>query len=164
MRKLAILCLVVFLASAAAAQTKMSGSLTCAPSDPAHIIRVGDDPGHAYGVAQGSCTWTRPWEIAGEKATVGIGTQVQHIKGNTMKARGTFVDTMTNGDKVSYSFEFTTVNSASGARVEGHKWEIAGGSGKFRGIKGSGTCTATPQGTDGTFNYECVGQYSLPRS
>lgn len=164
MRKLATLCLVVFLAGAAAAQTKMSGSLTCAPSDPAHIIRVGDKPGHAYGLAQGSCEWTSPWEIAGEKATIGIGTQIQHIQGNTTRVWGTFVDTLTNGDKVSYSFQFALVQTPAGPRVDGHKWEIVGGTGKASGITGQGACTATPVGTDGTFNYKCNGQYTLPKS
>lgn len=165
MTKFAVtLSLIVFFASVAAAQTKIKATALCAPANPFYLIRVGDDPGHAYGLTQGTCEWTTPWEIAGVKNTVGVGTQIQHIKGDTLRAHGTFVDTMTNGDKVSINFEFTLVTTSAGARIEGHKWEFVGGTGKLVGIKGQGTCDAKPVGTDGTFNYECEGQYTLPKS
>jgi hypothetical protein len=155
--------LLLSVTASAVAQTPMAGVSLCAPAKPDYLIRVGDDPGHAYGLAQGSCTWTKPWEIAGLKNTVGVGTQIIEVNGDTSKVRGTFVDTMNNGDRAYYSFELTLVAKAGGAQVMGHKWQLTGGSGKLQGVKGQGTCTAAPVGTDGSFNYDCRGDYTLPK-
>ncbi|MGH9366236.1 MAG: hypothetical protein ACRD3M_01010 [Thermoanaerobaculia bacterium] len=139
----------------------MSGLTLCAPAKPEYLIRVGDNPGHAYGLAQGTCTWTKPWQIAGLKNTQGVGTQIQEITGDTTKGRGTFVDTMENGDKAFYNFEFTLL--AKGPQVMDHKWELLGGTGKLQGVKGKGTCTATPAGSDGSWSYDCRGEHTLPK-
>lgn len=155
--------LLVFVTSVAGAQTQMSGAALCAPANPTYLIRVGDNPGHAYGLAQGTCTWTKPWEIAGLKNTQGVGTQTQEITGDTTKVRGTFVDTMTNGDKAFYNFEFTLVTKMDGPHVMNHKWELLGGTGKLQGVKGQGTCTATPAGSDGSTNYECRGEHTFSK-
>jgi hypothetical protein len=155
--------LLLFVTSSAVAQTSMSGVTLCAPANPAYLIRAGDHPGHAYGLAQGTCTWTKPWEIAGLKSTQGIGTQLQEITGDTTKVRGTFVDTVTNGDRAFYNFELTLVTKADGPKVMNHKWDLVGGTGKLQGVKGQGTCTATPAGSDGSFNYDCRGEYTLPK-
>jgi len=162
-RTLLLVGLLLFIVSSAGAQTPMSGVALCAPANPAYLIRVGDNPGHAYGLAQGTCTWTKPWEIAGLKNTQGVGTQIQEITGDTTKIRGTFVDTMTNGDKAFYSFEFAIVAKTDGPQVMNHKWELLGGTGKLQGVKGHGTCTAAPAGSDGSFNYECRGENTLPK-
>jgi hypothetical protein len=155
--------LLLFVSLSAAAQTPMSGVALCAPAKPEYLIRVGDHPGHSYGLAQGTCTWTKPWEIAGLKNTQGVGTQVLETNGDTTKVHGTFVDTMENGDKAFYSFEFTLTTRAGGAQVAGHKWELTGGTGKIQGVKAKGTCTATPVGSDGSFNYDCRGEYNPAR-
>jgi hypothetical protein len=158
-----LVCLILLVASSALAQTPMAGVTLCGPAKPEYVIRAGDNPGHSYGLAQGSCTWTKPWEVAGLKSTVGIGTQIIETNGDTSKVRGTFVDTMTNGDRVFYSFDFTLVAKPGGGQVSGHKWQMTGGSGKFQGVKGQGTCTAAPVGTDGSFRYDCRGDYTLPK-
>ena len=155
--------LCLFVPALAGAQTKISGVALCAPPNPAHQLTVGDKPGHAYGVAQGTCTWTQPWEIAGVKNTQGIGTQIQEIMGDTMKVRGTFVDSMANGDKASYNFEFTLATKTDGPHAINHKWELVGGTGKLAGVKGKGTCIGTPAGSDGSLNYACEGEYTLPK-
>ena len=104
----------------------MSGTTLCAPSNPSYQLAVGDHPGHAYGLAQGKCTWTKPWEIAGIKNTEGVGTQYQEVTGETTKVHGIFVDTMANGDKAFYSFQFALVTRKSGPEVMNHKWELVG--------------------------------------
>lgn len=156
--------LVVSVASVAGAQTKISGVAVCAPVNPTYMIRVGDVPGHAYGLAQGTCKWTTPWEIAGVKNVAGVGTQIEEINGDSRKVWGTFVDTMANDDRAHYRVEMTVVTRADGAYVMNHKWELVGGTGKLRGIKGSGTCKGTPAGSDGSTRYDCEGQYTLPKS
>jgi hypothetical protein len=155
--------LLLFVTSSTVAQTPMSASALCAPANPAYLIRVGDNPGHAYGLAQGTCTWTKAWEIAGLKNTQGVGTQLQEITGDTTKVRGTFVDNMANGDKAFYSFEFTLLTKADGPQVMDHKWELLGGTGKLHGVKGRGTCTAAPVGSSGSFSYDCRGEHTLPK-
>ena len=165
MRKLLYVAVSVALtASVAGAQTKISGVIHCAPANPSYMIRVGDDPGHSYGLAQATCKWTSPWEIAGVKSTAGVGTEIREINGDTMKVRGTLVDTMANGDKGFYNFEFTMVTMMHGTHVMDHKWELVGGTGKLHGVNGQGTCKGTAAGMDGSVNYECEGQYTLPKS
>jgi hypothetical protein len=153
----------LFAASFAGGQTPMAGVALCARANPEYLIRAGDDPGHSYGVAQGVCTWTTPWEIAGLKNTQGVGTHVEETNGDTTKARGTFVDTLSNGDKAYYAYEFTAVAGAGGPQIQGHKWELVGGTGKLVGVKASGTCTARAEGADGSMRYDCKGQYTMPK-
>lgn len=155
--------LLLFVTSSAVAQTPMSAVGICAPANPSYLIRVGDHPGHAYGLAQGTCTWSEPWEIAGLKNTQGVGTQLQEVTGNTTKIRGTFVDDMANGDKAFYSFEFTLLTTAAVPQVKDHKWELLGGTGKLQGVKGRGTCTAAAVGSTGDFRYECRGEHTLAK-
>jgi hypothetical protein len=162
-RNCLLVALLLFVSFSALAQTPMSGALLCAPANPTYLIRVGDTPGHSYGLAQGTCTWTRPWEIAGLKSTIGVGTQITETNGDTTKIRGTFVDTFTNGDKAYYNFDFTLLAKAGGAQVTNHTWQLVGGTGKLQGAKGQGTCTAVAAGTDGSFNYDCRGDYTLPK-
>jgi hypothetical protein len=154
---------ILLAATVAQAQTPLSGVALCSPAKPDYLIRVGDNPGHSYGLAQATCRWTTPWEIAGLKNTQGMGTQVSETNGDTTKVRGTFVDTMSNGDRAFYSFEFTLATQTGGPQVQGHKWELLGGTGKLVGVKGHGTCAAKPEGTDGSFSYDCRGEYALPR-
>ena len=43
-----------------------------------------------------------------------------------------------------------------------NKWQATGGTGKFKGINGSGTCTGTGN-ADGSTTWTCTGTYSLPK-
>jgi hypothetical protein len=163
MRKSWLLLGVLLLAaSVASAQMKMIGTTLCAPVHSSYQVAIGDHPGHAWGLAQGKCTWTKPWEIAGVKNTEGTGTQKQDINGDTMKVHGIFVDTMANGDKAFYNFQFTGVSKNDGMHVTDHKWELTGGTGKLKGVKGHGTCNATPV-AGGSTNYVCEGEYTLAK-
>ena len=155
--------LLLFATSFAGAQEKISGVVHCLPLNPSYQIPVGDHEGHTYGLAQGTCTWTKPWEIAGVKNTQGVGTQKQETTGNTTKVRGVYVDTMANGDKAFYNFGFSLVTKKDGQHVMNHKWELVGGTGKLKGVKGKGTCTAKPSGSDGSFDYDCQGEYTLAK-
>ncbi len=51
------------LASASAAQTKTSGTISCTKPDPAYSIDAGDRAGHALGLMKSACTWTNPMQI-----------------------------------------------------------------------------------------------------
>ena len=165
MRKICLLASVVFLATTlVTAQNKISGTALCAPANPAYKLDVGDHPGHAFGLTQGKCKWTKPWEIAGAKNTEGVGTEYQDIAGDTAKVHGTYVDNMANGDKAFYNVQYTVVTKKDGPHVMNHKWELAGGTGKLKGVKGQGSCNAKPVGSDGSLSFECTGEYTLPKS
>jgi hypothetical protein len=146
-------------ALAAAQGTKMSGTVVCDPASVQHVLPVEGQPDHSYGVSQVKCTWTKPWQIAGVASKEGVGTGIDDIRENKSQSSGTYVDTMANGDKAYYKYEFnTTMKDAKPVTIANHKWELVGGTGKMKAVKGKGTCNVTPQ-ADGKIVYECLGEY-----
>jgi hypothetical protein len=144
---------------AAAQSTKMSGTTVCSPATAQHVLPVEGQPGHSYAVSQVKCTWTKPWQIGGVASKEGVGTGVDDIRENRSQASGTYVDTMANGDKAYYKYEFSaTMKDGKPETISGHKWELLGGTGKMKAVKGKGTCNVTPQ-DDGAVVYECQGEY-----
>ncbi len=160
MRKYAFALMVLFLAPAlAGAQgTKMSGTAVCDPPSVQHVLPVEGRPHHSYAVNQVKCTWTRPWQIGGVANKAGVGTGVVEDHGTWSHSSGTYVDTMANGDVVYYQYEFKTTVKEGKSQISGHKWELVGGTGKLKGVKGKGSCNATTQ-EDGKVVYECQGEY-----
>jgi len=160
MRKSGLLLAVGFLLPAGVgAQTRMTGTTVCNPPSAEHVVPVDGQPAHAYGVSQVKCTWIKPWQIGGVAAKDGVGTGIANIKENQSQSSGTYVDTMANGDKGYYKYEFTaTLKDNKPEKIMGHKWELVGGTGKLAAVKGKGTCNATPQ-ADGKVVYECQGEY-----
>jgi hypothetical protein len=145
-------------ALAAAQGAKISGTVECSPPSPQHVLPVDGQPDHSYGVSQVKCTWTKPWQIGGVASKDGVGTGVDDIRGNKSQASGTYVDTMANGDKAYYKYEFSaTLKDGKPEKIANHKWELMGGTGKMAALKGKGTCNATPQ-ADGRVVYECQGE------
>src|SRR5215469_4211868 len=71
-----------------------------------HAIDVGDKPGHAYAIDQINCTAIKG-EIGGVKMKSGTGTEFLDIKGDKTTGHGEFVESMENGDKNYYKYEFT---------------------------------------------------------
>ena len=105
-----LLAVAVLVPSVAAAQgTKISGSLLCNPPNPTHALPVAGQPDHAYVVSQVQCTWTKPWQIGGVAAKDGVGTGTDAVSGNASQSSGTYVDTMANGDKAYYKYEFKAI-------------------------------------------------------
>lgn len=138
--------------------TKISGTVVCNPPSPQHVLPVEGRPGHAYGVSQVKCTWTKPWQIQGVASKEGVGTGVDDVSENRSQASGTYADTMANGDLVYYKYQFNaTLKDGKPEKIEGHRWEIVGGTGKMKTLKGKGTCNATVQ-ADGKVVYECQGE------
>ncbi len=144
---------------ATAEGAKISGSLVCSPPSALHALPVEGQPDHAYSVSQVKCTWTKPWQIGGVAAKDGVGTGTDVVSGNTSQSSGTYVDTMANGDKAYYKYEFNTITKdGKPEKISNHKWELIGGTGKMNAVKGKGTCNVTVQ-ADGKINYECQGEY-----
>jgi hypothetical protein len=162
MRMVNVLVVVTLAASAAAGQTKFSGSIHCGggPGGESHSIEVGDHPGHVYMIDKGTCTYTTPAEIAGVKVKDHTGVSFTEIDGKNVRYHGSNVGRMENGDK------FFSRNQGSVATNGpfGGTWNFTGGTGKLKGLKGKGTykCTFEGDPATGGSNCEVQGEYSLP--
>ncbi len=160
-RFLVMILMVFMLASSGQAQTKMSGSGTCGKPDVEHSIPVPDSPGQTYAISQSKCTWTKPWEIEGQKTAGGVTTMFAHTSGNSTRQSEVYVDTLANGDKVFYRYDATTPLKNNVPQPNKGKWTVTSATGKLKGLKGSGTCSVTPA-ADGSAQFECEGEYTLP--
>jgi hypothetical protein len=160
MRKLLLcLCAVLLIAAAASAQNKVDSQLKCDKPSPQHNIDVGDKPNHAYSIAHFSCTYSKG-EIGGVKDKDGVGVQFDEVTADASRFHGYFLEKMANGDSIHYSYE-GTANMKNGQFVSGNdKWTVIRGTGKFAGIKASGTCKGTGN-PDGGVAWTCDGTYTL---
>jgi hypothetical protein len=151
------------LPSPAFAQT--SGKVTtvwkCAPPNPVNAVPVGDAPDHAYIVQQGKCS-AASGEIAGVKQTGGVPTEFVDAMGTAAKGHGIFVETMSNGDKIVYAYEFTGTSKNKVFESGSNTFRATSGTGRFAGIKSSGTCQAKGS-QDGSTEFTCTGTYTLPK-
>jgi hypothetical protein len=162
MRRTGFVVLVVLsLAVTAGAQTKMSGKLQCAKSDPDYAIEVGDRPGHVMTARKAACTWTEGVEIAGLKAKTGQDVATGEVSGATLRDSGFHTATMDNGDKFTVRFTGTgTLNKDKSGSFEG-TWTIVSGTGKLKGVKGSGTFKGSGS-ADGSSDVQVEGEYTMP--
>jgi hypothetical protein len=143
----------------ASAQTKHTFSGKCAKADNPQSIPAGDQDGHVFMVQQGKCT-TDKGEIGGAKSKDGVYSEHNEVTGNHLKAWGLYAETYDSGDKIFYSYQGSSTTK-DGALVNGsNTWRITGGTGKMKGIKGTGGCKLTP-GEGGGLNYTCSGEYTL---
>lgn len=89
-------------------------------------------------------------------------TEFADATGDNVKGHGFFVETLSSGDKIHYTFNFTGV-SKDGKPVSGaNKWTAVGGTGKFKGATGSGACKGTGN-PDGSSNHDCTGNITVRR-
>jgi hypothetical protein len=155
-----LLAVALLLPAAAGAQgTKMSATFVCETPSVVHALPVEGHPDKAYSVSQVKCTATKPWQISGVAGKEGVGTGTAANTGNASQSSGTFVETMANGDKAYYRYEFSsTLKDGKPEKISNHKWELVGGTGKLSAVKGHGTCNAEVQ-ADGKVVYECQGEY-----
>lgn len=140
---------------------KLNTQWKCTAPNPVHALPVGDTADHAYVVQQGKCTATKG-EIAGVMDKDGASTEFAEVTGNNAKGHGVFVSTLANGDKITYDYTFTGVSSKNAFQSGSNKWTMTGGTGKFKGIKGSGTCSGKG-GSDGSAVFDCVGTYTIAK-
>ena len=162
MRKLVLsLCFLLVSASAAMAQGKVAVKWDCAKPAPAHNLEAGDQPGHVYSISQVRCAATSG-EIAGIKQKEGVGTEFHEITGTADRFHGVFVETLTNGEKITYTYEGTATIKAGLLEAASNKWSATSGTGSLKGIKASGTCKAAPK-PDGGALFDCSGDYSIAK-
>jgi hypothetical protein len=74
-----------------------------------------------------------------------------------MKNWGVYTVTLDDGDKI--FFDYQGVNSMKDGVLAGgsNRWQITGGTGKLKAIKGTGTCKLT--GNNDSLSYTCTGTY-----
>jgi hypothetical protein len=156
-----ILGLVCLCATGALAQGKVENAWACGKPAMANSIDVGDQPNHAYAIDQIKCTSTKG-EIEGVREKEGTGTEFAEVKGNRSSGHAVFVETMANGDTIYATYQPTITLKDGQMQSGSDKWQYTGGTGKFKGIKGSGTCKGTGS-ADGSSNWTCTGTYALPK-
>ena len=159
--KYRILCVCVLFAlvvAMASAQSKNSFSGKCGKPDVMHSIPAGDQPGHVFTLAQGKCS--SKGEVGGAMSKEGMFTENGDAAGNRVKTWGMFVETYDSGDKIFYNYQTTGTTKDGVFQTGTNKYQIAGGTGKMKGIKGSGTCKLTGA-ADGGLDYSCSGEYTL---
>jgi hypothetical protein len=155
-----IVCMsVVMVATLATAQNKVSGSAQCTKPDIQQKVDVPDHPGHTLSISQFKCTWTKPMEVAGVQNKDGVDSGVAEFHGISGMSHGYYVDSMANGDKAFVRWQGT--DSMKDGTSEG-KWSYAGGTGKFKGIKGGGTYKGK-YAQDGSVSFDVEGEYTLPK-
>lgn len=142
--------------SVAAAQSKIDTKWHCPKATTEHQLDVGDVPGHVYYIGQGTCDATSSDGDLKEKS--GTFTEFQDRWKATFNFHGYYNATTEDGDKVHYTYEGSA--STDITKPVANKWKIVGGTGKNKGIKGTGSC-AGKANSDGSFDYECTGTYSM---
>jgi hypothetical protein len=158
--KLKIFCvcaLFVFAVAMTPAQPKATTSGKCGKPDVQQSIPVGDKEGHVFMLASGKCV--TKGEVGGATSKEGAFSEHRDISGSHVRAWGVYVETYDSGDKIFYTYQ-ATGTMKDGAFSGGNKYQVTGGTGKMKGIKGSGTCKNTG-GADGGTDYACTGEYTL---
>jgi hypothetical protein len=143
----------------AQAQTTLNNAWKCSVVEPAAAVPVAGQADHAYSVYQVKCTATNG-QIAGVKEKEGTATEFAEVMGNTNKGHGIFVETLENGDMVTYDFTFSSTMNGKVAESASNAWKMVSGTGKAKGIKGSGTCKGKGN-PDASVSFECTGSYTI---
>lgn len=154
-----VVCLLVLGISLSAAQGKISSQWRCdgTPVDQ-HNIAVPDHEGHSYSIAQGKCT-AQKGSMGDAKEQEGTFTEFGDMNGNAVQNHGVFVDTLASGDKVFYQYHGTQAFKDGKMETGDNKWTLAGGTGKYKAVKGEGSCKGKAN-PDGSSIWDCVGSYS----
>jgi hypothetical protein len=157
MRKLLLVGLSLLVCvSAALAQSKIDTKWHCSKAATEYKLDVGDVPEHIYWIGQGSCAATSSDGDLKEKS--GQFTEFHDGWKASFNFHGYYNATMDDGDQVHYTYEGS--GSTDIAKPASNKWKIVSGTGKHKGIKGSGSC-AGKVNADGTADWTCTGTYSM---
>jgi len=155
-----VVCTVTLVMTAGAeAQTKFSGACNLGKPDPNYTVTVGDRPGHAMELVKLKCMWTKG-ELGGVALKEEDDTATIDVSGNTSRYRGYAVGTTVDGDKYFGPFEGTMIYDKNVLVKDTCTWKFSGGTGKLKGLKGNGTCTAKFDAT-GAEVLDVKGEYQL---
>jgi hypothetical protein len=156
MRKLLMACFIAYsllLVSTAAAQGKIDTKWHCPNVSANHELQVGDVPDHSYAILQGTCSAVSNSGLPEKSAEY---TEFVESWKESNKFFGRWNVTLQDGEKIFYSYEGAESTDSKKPVVD--HWKILSGTGKFKSIKGSGTCTGVLH-EDGSSDWGCVGEY-----
>jgi hypothetical protein len=151
-----VACVLLAFGSATMAQNKVDTKWHCPKESVSHKLDVGDIPDHSYVILQGTCNATSSGRGFAEKTATW--TEFREIWKASINFHGGQNTTMDNGDKVYYTYGGSA--STDITTPFSNKWKILSGTGKYKGIKGSGTCSGKNY-ADGSSDAECIGTYSM---
>jgi hypothetical protein len=158
MRKLLLVAFSLLVSvSVAMAQNKVDTKWHCPKATTEYKLDVGDVPDHLYWIGQGTCDATS--SSGGLKEKAGAFTEFHDAWKASFKFHGYFIATAEDGDKVHYTYEGSTPTDTT--KPMSNKWKIVGGTGKHKGIKGSGACSGKASADGSSFDWECTGTYSI---
>jgi hypothetical protein len=146
---------------AAQAQTPVKAAWTCSVVEPVAAVPVAGEANHAYSVYQVKCTATSG-EIAGVKEKSGTATEFAEVKGTSNKGHGIFVETLDNGDTITYDYTFSSTMNGKVATAASNSWKMVSGTGKAKGVKGAGACKGKGN-PDASLSMECTGTYTAAK-
>jgi hypothetical protein len=146
---------------AASAQTKISGKLACGKPEVNSSAEIPDAAGHMMMVSKASCTWPTSIDIGGAKTKTAIDVATAEVHGASGTQHGYSVAIMDNGDKATASYSGTLQLNKDGSGTFKGTWKYTSGTGKLKGIKGSGTYTGSAT-ADGSATGDVEGEYTLP--
>jgi hypothetical protein len=164
MKKIAIVVVALLtVATSVAAQGKVTGKLSCAKPDVNSMAEVGDAQGHMLMLQKTACTWPTPWDVGGSKSKSAVDVSTAEVHGLTGTSHGYNTTTLDNGDKVTVSYEGKIQMKQDQSGTGSGTWRFVSGTGKAKGIKGSGTYKATAA-ADGSGMVDVNGNYTIPAS
>jgi hypothetical protein len=111
-----------------------------------------------FSVAQGKCT--TKGETAGATSKSAEYSEHRDVTATRMKAWGVYIETYDSGDKIIYNYQLAVAVKDGAPGTGKGTYQIISGTGKLKGIKGSGTCMYSP-GADASVAYACTGDYTL---
>ena len=145
------------LAVIAGAQTKITGKLTCAKPS---VSQMGGDMGQMIMFQKSNCTWATPFTIDGSKPGPTVDVSIGDMSGSMGRNHGYSTSVMDNGDSTIVRYEGTTQMKKDRSGTVKGTWRYVRGTGKFRGISGSGTYKGETA-ADGGGSADISGHYSL---
>jgi len=145
------------LAAIAAAQTKITGKLTCAKPS---VSQTGGDGAQMIMFQKANCTWATPFTIDGSKPGPTVDVSIGDMTGSTARNHGYSTTVMDNGDTTIVRYEGAMQMKKDRSGTIKGTWRYVRGTGKFRGISGSGSYKGEGA-ADGSAWADISGHYSL---
>src|SRR5208282_2558386 len=95
LRIVSMIGLALLFASAAGAQTKVTGKQQCPKGEVVGTADAGDKPGHSLQLIKSrTCTWSTPMEMAGRKSKDGSSVALAETTSTRATSTGTYVGNM----------------------------------------------------------------------
>lgn len=143
----------------AGAQTKITGKLSCAKPS---VNEMSGDGAHMIMFERANCTWPSPFTIDGSKPGRTVDAAIGDVTGSIGRSHGYSTSVYDNGDSTIVRYEGTSqIKKDRSATFKG-TWKFVRGTGKFRGISGSGTYKGEGA-SDGSASGDISGHYSLAK-